>query len=204
MDICVLYLTVEWPSPIPRSSHQRPNGEIWGVGGGANSIDSRYISLLYMIRSLHWRHNGRDRVSNHQPHDCLLIKYSDEDKKKTSKLRVTGTCAGNSSVTGEFPAQMASKAENVSIWWRHHVMHVHSTTITMITFAFTKDFPNLALTGELWGVFRELYEEKWHRYIERARYSVMYLYPNEPKNDSNVLSGYNDVLCLPNVINAII
>ena len=23
--------------------------------------------------------------------------------------------------TGEFPAQMASYAENVSIWWRHHV-----------------------------------------------------------------------------------
>ena len=23
---------------------------------------------------------------------------------------------------GEFPAQRASNAENVSIWWRHHVM----------------------------------------------------------------------------------
>ena len=40
--------------------------------------------------------------------------------KKTSKLRVTGLCAENSPVTGEFPAQMASNAENVSIWWRHH------------------------------------------------------------------------------------
>ena len=40
--------------------------------------------------------------------------------KKTSKLRVTGLCAGNSPVTGKFPAQMASIAENVSIWWRHH------------------------------------------------------------------------------------
>ena len=37
--------------------------------------------------------------------------------KKTSKLRVTGFCAGNSPVTGEFPAQMASNAENVSIGW---------------------------------------------------------------------------------------
>ena len=35
---------------------------------------------------------------------------------KTSKLRVTGHCAGNSPVIGEFPAQMASNAENVSIW----------------------------------------------------------------------------------------
>ena len=32
--------------------------------------------------------------------------------KKTSKLRVTGLCAGNSPVAGEFPAQMASNAEN--------------------------------------------------------------------------------------------
>ena len=40
--------------------------------------------------------------------------------KKTSKLRVTGLCVGNSPGTGEFPAQMASNAENVSIWWRHH------------------------------------------------------------------------------------
>ena len=36
--------------------------------------------------------------------------------KKTSKLRVTGLCAGNSPGTGEFPTQMASNAENVSIW----------------------------------------------------------------------------------------
>ena len=41
--------------------------------------------------------------------------------KKTSKLRVTGLCEGISTVTGEFPAQRASYAENVSIWWRHHV-----------------------------------------------------------------------------------
>ena len=40
--------------------------------------------------------------------------------KKTSKLCVTGLCVGNSPVTGEFPTQMASNAENVSIWWRHH------------------------------------------------------------------------------------
>ena len=46
--------------------------------------------------------------------------YSGADKK-TSKLRATGLCVGNSPVTGEFPAQMTSIAENVSIWWRHHM-----------------------------------------------------------------------------------
>ena len=50
--------------------------------------------------------------------------YSGVDQKKTSKLRVTGLCAGNSPGTGEFSAQMASNAENVSIWWRHHADEV--------------------------------------------------------------------------------
>ena len=69
---------------------------------------------------LQWRHNGHDSVSNHQPPDCLFNRLFRRRSKKTSKLRVTGLCAGNSPGTGEFPAQMASNAENVSIWWRHH------------------------------------------------------------------------------------
>ena len=75
--------------------------------------------------SLQWCHNERDSISNHQPHDCLfncLFRYR---SKKTSKLLATGLCAGNSPVTGEFPAQRASYAENVSIWWRHHILHLN-------------------------------------------------------------------------------
>ena len=41
--------------------------------------------------------------------------------KKISKLRVTGLCEGNPPVIGGFASQRASKAENVSIWWRHHI-----------------------------------------------------------------------------------
>ena len=40
--------------------------------------------------------------------------------KKTWKLRVTGLCGGNSTMTGEFPTQSDSKAEKVSIWWCYH------------------------------------------------------------------------------------
>ena len=68
------------------------------------------------------RHNERDGVSNCQPHNCLLKRLSRRRSKKTPKLRVTGPCAGNSPMTSEFPAQRASNAENVSIWWRHHAM----------------------------------------------------------------------------------
>ena len=70
--------------------------------------------------TIQWRHNERDGVSNHQSHDCSLNRLFRCRSKKTSKLRVTGLYEGNSPVTGEFPAQMASNAENVSIWWRHH------------------------------------------------------------------------------------
>ena len=72
------------------------------------------------VNLLQWRHTGLDGVSNHQPHHCLLSRLFGHRSKKTSKLRVTDLCAGNSPLIGEFPAQMASNAENVSIWWRHH------------------------------------------------------------------------------------
>ena len=71
---------------------------------------------------LRWRHNERDSVSNHQPQVCLLYGLFTRRSMKTWKLRVTGLLAGNSPGTGEFPAQMASNAENVSIWWRHHAL----------------------------------------------------------------------------------
>ena len=72
------------------------------------------------IMILQWRHNEFAGVSNHQPHYCLLNGLFRRKSKKTSKLSVTGLCAWNSPVTGEFPAQRASNAEDVSIWWRHH------------------------------------------------------------------------------------
>ena len=53
--------------------------------------------------TLEWRHYQGDGVSNHQPHDCLLNRLFRRRSKKTSKLRVTGLCPGNSPVTGEFP-----------------------------------------------------------------------------------------------------
>ena len=44
--------------------------------------------------------------------------YSDADQRKHQSS--TSLAFGKSPLTGEFPAQMASNAENVSIWWCHH------------------------------------------------------------------------------------
>ena len=85
---------------------------------------SMYIfDFLAILKTLRWRRNGHDVISNHQPHYCLLNNLFRCRSQKTSKLRVTGLCARNSPGTGEFPTQMASNAENVSIWWRHHDVH---------------------------------------------------------------------------------
>ena len=72
------------------------------------------------IKTLQWRHNECDCVSNHQPRDCLLNTLFRRIPKKIPKLCVNALCEGNSPGTSEFPAQRASSVENVSIWWLHH------------------------------------------------------------------------------------
>ena len=67
---------------------------------------------MFFAGTLRWRHNRRDSVYNHQPHDCWLNRLFRCRSKKTSKLRVTGLCVGNlPGRTCEFPAQMASNAK---------------------------------------------------------------------------------------------
>ena len=73
--------------------------------------------------ALQWRHNGCDGVSNYKPYDCLLNRLFRGKSQKTSKLRVSGVCVGNSPVTSEFSRTKTSDVENVSIWWRHHGLH---------------------------------------------------------------------------------
>ena len=82
----------------------------------------QWICLSFWVGSLQFRHNWCDGIWNHQPHHCLLNCCFRRRSKQTSKFRVTGLCVGNSSVAGEFPAQKSSNTENVSIWWRHHVV----------------------------------------------------------------------------------
>ena len=68
-------------------------------------------------QTLQWCHNERDGVPKHRRVNCLLNRVLRSTSKKTSKLRLTGLCEGNPPVTGKFPSE---RAENGSIWWRHH------------------------------------------------------------------------------------
>ena len=68
--------------------------------------------LKASVFALQWRHDVRDGVSN-QPRYCLLNSLFNRRSKKPSKLRVTDLCAGNSPITSELSAQMASNAKKI-------------------------------------------------------------------------------------------
>ena len=82
--------------------------------------------------SLHWRDNDHNGVSNHQPHGCLLNRLFRRRSKKTSELRVTGLCVGNSPGPVNSPHKgpvtrkmfsfddviMISAINNNPPWWR--------------------------------------------------------------------------------------
>ena len=77
-----------------------------------------YWHCIFMSQrpaTLQWRHNECDGISNHQPHDCLFNRLFRRRSKKTPNSPVNW-----GHITGEFPAQRASNAENISISWRHH------------------------------------------------------------------------------------
>ena len=120
--------------------------------------------------ALRWHHNERDGVSNHQPHDCLFNRLFRRRSKKTSKFRVTGHCAGNSLVTGEFPhmgavtrkmfpfddviMESASNDESVSMSWRLRspiwsIALLLSATCILMT---SSNRNIIRVTGPLWPV----------------------------------------------------
>ena len=80
---------------------------------------------------------------------------------------------GNSPVTGEFPAQMASNTENVSVWWRHHetqqitvTLHYLILLLTYLRTYFTWYFLFLVdwLPSWTWTVYCSVYLS-WYLYF---------------------------------------
>ena len=89
-----------------------------------------------------------------------------------------------SSVTGEFPAQMASNAENISIWWRHlgyftvieilrallggmfNVNRTSGKSYLMLFFIYGSTYaillPSIYLPVNTWQSFQEIKGERVH------------------------------------------
>ena len=83
-------------------------------------IQSAYDKCYFSCVPLQWPHNERHCVSNHWRLYYLLNRLFRCRSKKISKLSVTGLFEENPPVTGGFPEQRASNAENVSISLRNH------------------------------------------------------------------------------------
>ena len=79
--------------------------------------------------ALQWRNNEFYGIPNYQPHNCLLSRLFRHRSKKALKLRGTGLCKGNSPVPGEFPAQKASIAETIAMWWHHNANQMINKSI---------------------------------------------------------------------------
>ena len=83
-------------------------------------ISAHYEGINKGATTLQWSHNEHDGIQITSLTIVYSSVYSRRRSKKTPNLHVTGLCEGNSPVTGEFPVQKASNAQNVSVWWRHH------------------------------------------------------------------------------------
>ena len=74
--------------------------------------------------SNHWHYNDVIMVATASQITSLAIVnstvYSGADQRKHQSPASLAFVRGIHRVPGEFPAQMASDAESVSIWWRHH------------------------------------------------------------------------------------
>ena len=99
-----------------------------------------------------------EQQRRHLPHYLTLCKENPFIKGRESGqrwLRVTGLCAGNSPETGEFPAQRAGNAENVSIWWRHHADLCYTPIVVALSLSM--------------GLFKSLfYEKRWSVHVNNS------------------------------------
>ena len=90
--------------------------------------------IIICMSPLLWRHNDHDSVSNHQPYGCLLNRLFWRRSKKTSKLRVTGLCVGNSPGPVNSPHKWPVTRKMFPFWWRHHAkVALHHRNGIMVT-----------------------------------------------------------------------
>ena len=102
--ISVIYLTIyiyfrvtsliksqSYESQVASEATLRNTDEIYLYQTATNHSKARTVCHIFPLQC---RHNGLDGVSNHQPHHCSLNRLFWRRSKKTSKLRVTGLCAG--------------------------------------------------------------------------------------------------------------
>ena len=117
--------------PIP--SWGRQPSHIWAGVAGLYEVSADGLAQMKVKdRGMRWSAGSHKILHNH---DVIMSAIASQitgisivcsavcsgaDQRK-HKFRVTGLYEGNPPVTGGLPSQRVSNAENVFIWWCHHV-----------------------------------------------------------------------------------
>ena len=98
-----------------------PAGDLAPLGVGASADTQMTNGNLVNSMRNHYSDVIMGRWRLKSPASRLFTRtFIQAQIKENTKAPRHWPLCGNSQVTGEFPAQMSSNAENVSIWWRHH------------------------------------------------------------------------------------
>ena len=76
-----------------------------------------FVVAQFSNAKLQWRHNG----PLHCLFNRLFMRRSADQRKHRSSASLAFVRIIHQWPAGEFPTQMVVNAENVFIWWRHHV-----------------------------------------------------------------------------------
>ena len=116
----------------------------WVIIGSANSLypmrrpaGSWTNNHLWSKNKLQWNMNQSTNIFVKEIgiENVVCARLFRRRSKKTSKFCVTGHSPGNLTVSDEFPSEMASNAENVSICWRHHGQDMLNVLTRVMSFA---------------------------------------------------------------------
>ena len=107
-----------------------------------------------------------------------LTVYSGADRRKHPSSASLALCAGNSPVTGEFPAQMASNAENDSVWWRHHGAKLANIAKAVCWGPFQNSlltllFRSFYIFSSIWNLHLSIYGQDISHRISKSTFEIL-------------------------------
>ena len=121
----------------------------FGVCGGWVGVPDHGWSLWGSLpNALHWRHNDRGGRFRSPASRLFTQSFIQAEIKENIKAPRYWPLCGELTGTGEFPAQRASNAANVSIWWRHHGVLKDSTDVASAALARRNSTPGWYGTEE--------------------------------------------------------
>ena len=110
-----------WGGGVKRFHTQR-NIVCYRFISHSSQVSPYHIKVIWF--SLQWRHNVHDGVSNHQPHHCLLNRFSSADQRKHQSSASLAFVWGLHRWPVNSPCEWPVTRKNISIWWRHHVIYM--------------------------------------------------------------------------------